>query len=99
MTMVVMAPAKAAVECTGLSGVTYKARDGRYTMSDGDGKALLKYGGFKPSLSGTARSSHGRTCQSCGFGSWFVTCSRCGGTCLTFGELATRLPDAPEPAE
>lgn len=90
----VMAPAKAAVECTGLSGYTYKAKDGRYTMSDSDAKALLKAGGFNPSLSGTRAHGSGRVCLECGFGSWFVSCSRCGGECVR--ESERDVPPAPE---
>jgi hypothetical protein len=77
----VMSPAKACHEVTGLSGITYKAKDGRYTMTDRDAKALVTAGGFKPSLSGVTSHGSGRRCLDCGFGSWFSLCSRCGGTC------------------
>lgn len=79
--MKVVAPAKAAVQVDGLSGRRYVARDGIYDMSTRDGKALVKAGGFLPSLTGPASSSTGYRCPTCSFGSFFRTCSRCGGNC------------------
>ena len=79
--MKVVAPAKAAVQVDGVSGRRYTARDGIYDMSPRDGRALVAAGGFLPSLSGTTSSTTGYRCSSCGFGSFFTSCSRCGGTC------------------
>jgi len=42
-------------------------------------KALRELGAFPVSLSGHTTAS-GYRC-SCGFGSYFARCSRCGGTC------------------
>lgn len=77
--MKVVAPAKAVAEVDGLSGRRYKARDGIYDMAPRDAKALIKVGGFAPSLSGTTAADLGYRCT-CGFGSFFTTCSRCGGS-------------------
>jgi uncharacterized protein (DUF983 family) len=43
----------------------------KYTIANG--------GGQLPSLSGTTRSGFGYRCPDCGFGTFFTTCSRCGG--------------------
>lgn len=77
--MKVVAPAKAVAEVDGLSGRRYQARDGIYDMAPRDARALIKIGGFVPSLSGTTSRTTGYRCE-CGFGSYFTTCSRCGGT-------------------
>lgn len=72
--MRVAAPASACLEVDGLSGRRYKARAGFYEMSDRDGAALVKAGGFLPSL-GSPRA--GGYCCPCGFRPLFSTCSRC----------------------
>lgn len=46
---------------------------------------IAQEGGQLPALSGTTRSGIGYHCQVCGFGSWFTTCSRCGGNCQREG--------------
>lgn len=79
--MKVVAPAKGCVEVDGLSGRRYRARDGIYDMAPRDAKALVKAGGFLPSLAGTTRRGIGYVCGSCGFGSYVRRCSRCGGEC------------------
>ena len=73
--MRVVAPAKACLEVDGVSGRRYQARDGIYDMSDRDGKALVKAGGFLPSL-GNPRA--GGYCCPCGFRPVVRLCSRCG---------------------
>ncbi len=40
---------------------------------------IANEGGQLASLSGTTRSEFGFRCLDCGFGSFFTTCSRCGG--------------------
>lgn len=64
-------------------GVTrrYSGRDGIYSVVDSDVAALKSEGFTEKSLSGTTRSGDGFRCEACGFGSWFRTCSRCGGAC------------------
>lgn len=80
--MRVVAPARAVAEVDGLSGRRYRARDGIYEMSRRDGQALVQAGGFLPSLVGATSRAFGYRCPADGFGSFFVTCSRCGGTCI-----------------
>jgi hypothetical protein len=79
--MRVVAPARACVEVDGVTGRRYRAKDGVYEMSPRDGRALVAAGGFLPSLSGATSRTTGYRCGRCGFGSFFTTCSRCGGTC------------------
>jgi hypothetical protein len=86
----VMAPAKACQQVDGLSGVRYTAKDGRYTMSDRDAKALKDAGGFYPNAMGApVGKKDGFTCDECGFGSFFKTCGRCGGACRRAGTAAS----------
>lgn len=60
----------------------YNAHDGGvYTVSDSDARTLKAAGFTESPLSGAFSRSSGRRCTSCGFGSFFTTCSRCGGTC------------------
>lgn len=79
--MKVVAPAKACVEVDGLSGRRYRAEDGIYEMTARDGKALVRAGGFAPSLAGATSRTTGYRCGACGFGAFFTTCGRCGGAC------------------
>lgn len=83
--MKVIAPAKAVAEVDGVTGRRYKARDGVYDMAPRDARALIKAGGFLPSLAGTTSRAAGYRCPACGFGSFFRCCSRCGGTCVKEG--------------
>lgn len=65
------------------NGVTrrYDSSTGYVTVSDSDARALAREGFTPASLSGTTGRGVGRRCRDCGFGSFFTTCSRCGGTC------------------
>jgi hypothetical protein len=63
------------LEVDGLSGARYRARDGIYEMSDRDGRALVKAGGFLPSLGTPVRGGFEFPC---GFRPIFRLCSRCG---------------------
>jgi hypothetical protein len=60
---------------TGTSGREYRSRDGMFQMSPSDAAALVKAGGFRPSLGGVI--SGGYDCP-CGFRPLFRLCSRCG---------------------
>jgi hypothetical protein len=71
----VAAPDGAVRAVTGMSGRTYRSRDGMYQMSPRDAKALVQAGGFRPSLASPARG--GYACP-CGFHPVFRHCSRCG---------------------
>lgn len=42
-------------------------------------RALRELGAFPANIGGRPRG--GYRCADCGFGSFFTTCSRCGGTC------------------
>jgi hypothetical protein len=76
-----------AVRGIDFEGARTGARTGSYTPGK-DGtitvdnprhiKALREMGAFAANLGG--RTSGGFRCE-CGFGSYFKTCSRCGGTC------------------
>ncbi|MFC8676678.1 hypothetical protein ACFUEN_28835 [Streptomyces griseorubiginosus] len=55
-------------------------RDGTVTVDNPQHeRALREYGAFPASLGGHTRG--GYRCATCGFGSYFTACSRCGGTC------------------
>lgn len=68
-------------EVDGVSGRRYRSRDGMYEMAPADAKALLSVGGFTPGLGGPTPRATGYRCHDCGFGSYFISCSRCGGAC------------------
>lgn len=76
--MKVATPAKECVEIDTPSGRRVDFRKGIAEVSDRDGRAIVRYGGFVPSMSGVTRAEIGFRCASCGFGSFFSTCSRCG---------------------
>lgn len=61
-------------------GRRYRSADGLYRMRPEDAAMLRAAGGFPASLIHASRTI-GRRCTTCGFGSYFTTCSRCGGTC------------------
>lgn len=55
-------------------------RDGTVTVDNPRHiKALREMGAFAANLGG--RTCGGFRCVTCGFGSFFKKCSRCGGTC------------------
>lgn len=72
----VAAPDGAVHAVTGMSGRDYRSRDGMYQMSPSDAAALIKAGGFRPSVGGRVTRG-GHPCP-CGFHSLFRHCSRCG---------------------
>lgn len=72
--------AKGCIEVDGVTGRRYRfGQDGTANMHPADAKAMVRFGGFIPSALGTTRAGLGFRCEDCGFGSWFKTCSRCGG--------------------
>jgi hypothetical protein len=79
----VMSPDRRVVEVDSSNyGVRYRPdKHGAYHVADADAKHLIEFGGFIPSDMGVARRNEGYRCEDCGFGSWFTTCSRCGGKC------------------
>lgn len=77
--MRVASPDKLVVEVDGVTGKRHNFRKGIADVPDRDAKALVKAGGFIPSMAGTTRRDIGYRCTKCGFGTWFRKCSRCGG--------------------
>ena len=65
-------------EIDGPSGRRYNFRSGIADASPVDARAIVREGGFLPSLSGTTRAGIGFRCLACDFGSFFRRCSRCG---------------------
>jgi hypothetical protein len=60
-----------------------RRRNGLFDMPDAVGRYVVKNeGGQEAALSGTTRSEFGYRCGSCGFGSFFSTCGRCGGSAV-----------------
>lgn len=54
-------------------------RSGFIEVTDSKTVAALKAEGFtEVSLMGVATTGKGYPCASCGFGSWFAICGRCG---------------------
>jgi hypothetical protein len=80
-----------------VGGRIYKTgRNGLFDMPEREARYTIKYeGGQAAALSGTTTSHLGRRCQDCGFGSFFTTCSRCGGQCVREG--ASVLHHEPSP--
>lgn len=71
------------------SGRRYRRdKGGIFDMAETDAKALIKGGGFAPSMSGTTSRRFGFRCPDCGFGSFFRVC-KCGAECVR------EVPDAP----
>lgn len=70
-------------------GRRYRSKDGVYDMPESEARRLVAAGGFMPSLAGHTARSIGFVCRGCGFGSFFKTCSRCGGDCRKEARLAT----------
>lgn len=79
--MRVASPDKRAVEIDGVTGRRYKSRDGMYDMHPADAQYIKDIGGFIPGMNGVTNSAKGFRCT-CGFGSYFTKCSRCGGTAV-----------------
>lgn len=77
-TVRVAAPDGAVAQVDGVTGRRYKATGGGiYDMHPADAKALIKAGGFRPTLGSPTRG--GYECG-CGFKPIFRLCSRCGNT-------------------
>jgi hypothetical protein len=86
----VAAPDGLVAEVDGVTGRRYKATGGgMYEMHPRDAKALLREGGFVPSIGGVTRG--GYICPGCGFRPVVRTCSRCGHRAETADERWARL--------
>lgn len=79
--MKVASPDKLVVEIDGVTGRRHNFRNGMANVPDRDARAIVKAGGFIPSMTGTTRRDIGYRCPACDFGSFFAECSRCGGPC------------------
>lgn len=75
--MKVCTPDSRCVEIDGPSGRRYNFRNGIADVSPADARAIVREGGFIPSLAGTSRAGVGFPCPTCGFASYFRRCSRC----------------------
>jgi len=66
-----------------VAGRVYRRpKNGLFDMPEAAARyTIAQQGGQLPSLSGVTRSEFGFRCGSCGFGSFFATCSRCDGQC------------------
>ena len=80
-TVRVVAPDGAQREVDGVTGRRYRSTDGIYDMHPADAAVYRTIGATLPTLAGVASKRAGFVCVDCGFGAWFTTCSRCGGTC------------------
>jgi DNA-directed RNA polymerase subunit RPC12/RpoP len=75
-----VAPDRHVAETT-IGNRSYKPnRQGIYTVSNLDAKAMKAEGFFEASLNpySAGDTQRGYTCSNCGFGSWFIKCSQCG---------------------
>lgn len=64
------------------SGLRYtRDKQGIFHMTPSDAAAMVKGGGFTPSMAGSTRKSVGFRCTDCGFGTYTRVCGRCGGSC------------------
>lgn len=86
----VAAPDGLVAQVDGVTGRRYTATGGgMYEMLPRDAKALLREGGFVPSIGGVTRG--GYQCPGCGFMAVVRRCSRCGEHCETAAERSARL--------
>jgi hypothetical protein len=76
---------------TVINGREYAARDGFFEMPEADAKVHSKSANLPASwqaFRGAFRRQNGYRCTSCGFGSFFKSCSRCGSECVREGNDA-----------
>jgi hypothetical protein len=67
---------------TAINGREYRARDGYFRMTEADAAAHRRSGNLPASAAAEPVGRRGGyRCDGCGFGSFFVTCSRCGASC------------------
>lgn len=67
---------------TDIDGHRYTQRDGYFHMRPDHARVHLKHGNQPtPAAAGPVGQAAGYRCEACGFGSFFTSCSRCGGSC------------------
>lgn len=67
---------------TEVGGREYVAKDGIFKMPEDHARLYLKATGQTAlSLTGVRRTRVGYWCPTCRFGTYFKTCSKCGGEC------------------
>lgn len=65
-----------------VNGTRYHQKDGYFHMKPADAQYHLKVGNLpSPPAALPVGRRGGYRCTSCGFGTYFVTCSRCGAEC------------------
>ena len=65
-----------------IDGTRYNQHDGYFYMKPEHVKAHLNHGNLPtPAAAGPVGRRGGFRCPACGFGSFFLTCSRCGAQC------------------
>jgi hypothetical protein len=78
----VASPDQKAIEIDGITGRRYRSKSGMYDMHPADAAHIADIGGFIPGMNGVTSKSKGYRCTQCGFGTYFTTCSRCGGSAV-----------------
>lgn len=65
----------------GVIGNTKRSKDGTFHLSKREAAlgVAANEGFIVPDMNTATRKSEGYRCVGCGFGSWFKTCSKCGG--------------------
>lgn len=68
----------------GAIGNVRRSNDGTFHLSDRQAaKGVKADAGFiVPDMGTATKKTDGFRCVDCGFGTWFKTCSRCGGECF-----------------
>lgn len=67
---------------TQVAGTEFVAKDGIFDMPEDHARLYLKATDQQAlSLAGVTRRRVGFRCETCGFGSYFKICSKCGGEC------------------
>lgn len=68
----------------GVIGSTKRSKDGTFHLSEHQARmgVAASAGFIVPEMGTATKRTDGFRCVECGFGSWFTTCSRCGGECF-----------------
>ena len=65
-------------------GNVKRSKDGTFHLSERKARMGVQAdaGFIVPDMGTAVKKSDGFRCVGCGFGTWFKTCSRCGGECF-----------------